>query len=303
MRIDVHVHTTLYGRTSEQGLLIAMGRAHIDKAVLLPIDMSSRQLEEKLRQPRFYRNFRDSYKFCGAGVSFKDFAQESKDLLDSGMTNEIVHDFCLRHPDKFVGFGSVNPSKEKREIARRMDEFIEWGFKGIKLIPTVQFFNPAGAKVEPIYEKAEENGLVVLTHTGCDPCAWEYPPLSEDGRPKYLDVVARRHPDLKIIAAHMGSYSAHYPGIWFEEMMQVMEKRDNVYADISALFKGDLLEGQKLLRKAIRRVGVKRILFGSDHPAVEGSSMRSAAMVIDESGIRGRKDIMGLNAARVLGLN
>ena len=52
---------------------------------------------------------------------------------------------------------------------------------------------------------------------------------AELGRPIYVDDVARRHPDLKMIMAHMG-----HP--WYEECIVVARKQPNVYCEVSAIF-------------------------------------------------------------------
>ena len=82
--------------------------------------------------------------------------------------------------------------------------------------------------------------------------------------------------------------------------MQLMEKHENVYTDISALSKEVLFGKMNLMEKPIQRIGDDRILFGSDYPVVDGYSMIDSAKTIDESSINGKHKIMGENAKNLL---
>jgi uncharacterized protein len=309
MRIDIHTHPLWRlgeeNLSSEEEFLNQMDVASIDRAVLLPIDTMPEQLDEALCTLEFSKNFKKSYelyiKNCEK-ISFEEFKQNNKHIVNLGLNNRLVYSLCLKHPDRFIGFGSVNPARSDKKITEYIDDFVKKGFKGIKLMPTIQFFNPNDNNHNHLYEKALENNLILLFHTSCDPEAWEYAPLSQNANPKYLDRVAREYPNLKIIAAHMGSYSYYNPGIWFEEMMKLMEKHSNVYTDIAALRRSQLFGKMNLLKKAIKRVGVERILFGSDYPAVEQYSMVDAANTIDKSMIYHKEKIMGENARRLLNI-
>lgn len=316
MRIDIHTHWEFDSKKYasekdfdkvERDFLNEMNRAKMDYTVLLPIDMEIKQFNERLRWAHFKRKFREAYEYelenSELDSSFEEYIRENREWFKMNWTNELVKKLCSRNPDRFIGFGSVNPCRGEKVIEEKIDEFVKQGFKGIKLIPTFQFFNPAEPRLDPIYQKAMENNLVVLIHTGCDPGAWDYPPFSEDANPEHIYFVASHYPDLKIVAAHMGSYWGYEPGIWFEEMMEVMFQRENIYTDIAALRKRDLFGRTKLLERAIKSLGgVERILFGSDHPVVERYPMHTAARTIDESDIKGKEKIMGENARKLLGL-
>ncbi len=309
MRIDIHTHPIFQfdgnTYTTEYRFLKEMDLSKMDKAVLLPIDTIPEQLDIALRDAKYYAKF---YRAFQQGQDYEpdqtysEFKRDTQKFLGMGATNEVVHDLCTRHPDRFIGFGSINPARPEKEIKESIDRFVEWGFKGIKLMPTLMFFNPEEDRMNVIYETSQDHGLVLLVHTGLDPGAWDYPPISEDANPKYLAKPAREYPDLKIIAAHMGSYSGITPGIWWEEMMQVMEKHPNIYTDIAALWKSTLFGKAQLLPKTIERVGSDRILFGSDYPMVYMYPTHTGATTIDKSNIKGKKMIMGENARILLNL-
>ena len=131
----------------------------------------------------------------------------------------------------------------------------ELGLRGIKLLPMYAGFRPNDATLDPLWRYAQENKLPVLLHTGTTfvsqaPIECTYPRL--------LDAVAIRHPEVKIVMAHLG-----HP---FEgECVAVIRKHPNVYADISALHYRPFQFYHSLM--LVQEYGVwDKLLFGSDFP-------------------------------------
>ena len=80
----------------------------------------------------------------------------------------------------------------------------------------------------------------------------------EWSRPILIDAVARRHPELKIIMAHLG-----HP--WEGETIAVIRKHPNVYADVSALhYRPWQFYHSMMLAQEYGATG--KLLFGSDYP-------------------------------------
>ncbi|MEX2706487.1 MAG: amidohydrolase family protein [Candidatus Freyrarchaeum guaymaensis] len=264
--IDIHVHPpdTLMdpappGFDSVEGELIArMDEAGVDKVALLAFDVDKNDIVKN--QDLFYRPVR--YIRNLGGGTFGSILIEMMSWFDRVFrSEEDIYKYVKRYPDRIIGFGSINPKRPEEEIREKLRKIREFGFKGIKLIPTFQFFNPASELLNPLYETAQKEKLVILTHTGCDPGLWEYPDFCEDAKPVHLAKVAEEYPRLNIIGAHLGSYSTEKPGIWFEEMMQVAEQYDNIYTDTSAV-------DPILVSRAVERIGADKILYGSDYPVV-----------------------------------
>ncbi len=135
------------------------------------------------------------------------------------------------------------------------------GAEGYKLYPPTGFL-PDDPAVFPFYEAVLEaqqfarRTLPVLVHTGCSYSGSRY------ARPVHLQEVAFRFPDLRLIAAHLGSP-------WTDEAVWVAGIHDNIYLDISAL--GDLFGWwpemhAEALGKAKRADMIDRVLYGSDWP-------------------------------------
>ena len=101
----------------------------------------------------------------------------------------------------------------------------------------------------------------------------------------------------------MGSYSALYPGIWFEEALEVAKKHANVYVDIAAVF------SKSLVKRAVKELGEDKVLFGSDYPAIGGYCDRLNGMVncvkwalTLNLPLSAKKKLMGENARRLLSI-
>jgi predicted TIM-barrel fold metal-dependent hydrolase len=272
--IDVHVHPidlTTHSFIPAGEIIEAMDIAGVDKAVLLALDLDEADFDKYITKEdlKIALEREPIYGYLDEEV----LREIGRRILKLSIPNEVVKVFLDRYPERFIGFGSINPNKGEDYIRGKIDEIREFNFKGLKFLPTIQFFNPEDEKMNLIYELAQRYGLIILMHTGCDPGPWELPYLSRNANPSYLDGVAGRYPDLKIIAAHMGSYSRLYPGIWFKEMMDVAKKHENIYMDISATF------NEFNLQFAIEEIGEGRILYGSDYPAIAGYCDREKGMV------------------------
>ena len=306
MIVDIHVHPFFH----ENEILNEMKRAGVDRAVLLgvdtdPSDVEKPEIKDKLRKRHLESRLGfGAFSFTPIEDEVKQFFQELINYYpEIKSSNQEIADLVKRNPSKFVGFGSVNPNKDEDYVEKKLREISSLGFKGIKMLPTLQLFSPLDNKnFERICEYCEKNKKVLLYHTGCDPGPWEIPELSEDANPRYLNpILERYHPT--IILAHTGSYSAYKPGIWFEEAFDLGRKFDNVHFDSAAV--STFIYSERILKRIREEVGLNRLLYGSDFPVVMGSSMEYEVNVIktceylteDE-----KRNILGLNAARILNL-
>lgn len=168
---------------------------------------------------------------------------------------------------------------------------------GVKVYPTLHFIRPNDPELEPVLDYLESEGLMLIVHTGCDPGLSELPAFCVHANPSYLDDVARRHRDLTIVAAHMGSYSYLMPGIYFAEALRLARSRDNVYLDTSAT----TLHQVKI---ALGRVGPEKLLYGSDYPYYAGLRMKDVVEAYLSSSLpdRVKEKILWENAASLLEL-
>jgi predicted TIM-barrel fold metal-dependent hydrolase len=298
--VDVHLHP--FALMTDSHLLMEMDKAGIDVAVLLALDVDPTSLDRPNIKEIIHNRLLDMYFF-----DVKKVTEELKVFLElARIDNEQVAGFVKRHPDRFVGFGSVDLSRSQAYVEEKIRELDRLNLKGIKLIPTLQFFNPVTVKknMEKLFEYCEKKRKVITYHTGCDPYIWEQPHFSQDANPKYLKSIVQGFQKVNVIVAHMGCYSAKVPGVWMDEALELGKENENVWFDIAAV--PYVVTYRNLVDKVRRTVGFDQVLFGSDYPAVGGgvvsiesmvAEIRSSKHITEEE----KKKILGLNAAKLLG--
>jgi len=168
--------------------------------------------------------------------------------------DRYVADYVAAHPDRLIGFLSVDPTQPGWQDEMRQGH-LELKMRGIKLLPMYAGFRPDDRMLDPLWEYATREQLPVLLHTGTTFVSQA--PL-ECTLPRHLDPVAARFPDVKIIMAHIGH---PYEG----EAVVVARKHPNVYCDLSALHYRPFQFYHSLM--LIQEYGVwNKLLFGSDYP-------------------------------------
>lgn len=138
--------------------------------------------------------------------------------------NEIVLELVQQYPDRFVGFIGADPHKKKRAV-REIYRMARAGLKGVMIAPWEHGLFSNDKKYYPIYEACIDLDIPIWIHTSLN---FSHVIPMEFGRPLILDRVAVMFPDLKIVAGHAG-----WP--WVTEMVAVMWRHANVYADISGI--------------------------------------------------------------------
>ncbi|HTF12391.1 MAG TPA: amidohydrolase family protein, partial [Asanoa sp.] len=167
--------------------------------------------------------------------------------------NEYVEQFCASTSTNTIGFMALDLSDA--DVLDQLADGIARGLRGIKLYPVLAHFDPRDPVHDPFFRAATEAGLIVLWHMGTTP--------SPEGRleltnPLLVDDVARRHPDLVQIIAHLG-----HP--WQRETIVVLRKSRNVFGDVSASWARPL-DGFMALVRAQEWGVTQKLLFGSDYP-------------------------------------
>jgi len=167
--------------------------------------------------------------------------------------HEHVAEFCAATRTPTIGFMALDLSDD--DVIDRLHHGRELGLQGIKLYPTLANVDPRDPHHDRFYTEVAELGLPLLWHMGTSPASQANLEVSQPG---VIDHVARRHPDVVHIMAHMA-----HP--WQREAMIVLRKQPNVYADVSGQW-SRTLEGYMAMRRAIEWRVTDRLLFGSDYP-------------------------------------
>jgi predicted TIM-barrel fold metal-dependent hydrolase len=304
--IDIHIHPFVH----ETQILDEIKRANVDYAVLLGVDANPSDVEKPEIRTRLRQRHLESMLDFRASRSMpieEEIKRYFQELIsyypELKSSNQEIADLVKGHPDKFIGFGSVNPNGDEQYVEAKLSEISALGLKGIKMLPTLQLFSPVeNENFMKICEYCEKNKKILLYHTGCDPGPWEIPELSEDANPKYLRPVLESCKPT-VVLAHTGSYSAQRPGIWFEEAFDLGKNFDNIYFDSAAV--SSFIYSEKIVKRIRDEVGLDRLLYGSDYPVVWGSTIEYEVNVIKtcEHLNEDEKDsVLGLNAAKILNL-
>jgi predicted TIM-barrel fold metal-dependent hydrolase len=155
--------------------------------------------------------------------------------------NAAVFEATQQYPDRLIGYGRVNPNwgeAAQRELRRCFDEY---GFKGVKLDPDWENFNPNDKKlVHPLMEIAAAHGAPVLFHSGFIPA-----------QPALFWDLALAFPKVPIVLAHMSQRLTN-------DAVILAQRVPNIYLDTS--------DHMYMLGQYVRQLGVERFVFGSNLP-------------------------------------
>ncbi len=236
MLIDVHSHYWEYPEHFSDDFKSQAARARGDGVA---VDLTVR-----------WEEYHAGAKEAGKTVVFGGKAH----LSGLWVPDRVVANYVARHPDKLIGFLSLDPSRPGWQ-----DEMIEGHqdlkLKGIKLLPMYAGFYPNDRRFDYLWEYATKHGLPVLLHTGTTFVAQA---VLDCTVPRLIDEVASRFPDVKIVMAHL---SHPYEG----ECVVTIRKHPNVYADCSALHYRPYQLYHSLM--LLQEYGVwHKLLFGSDYP-------------------------------------
>jgi uncharacterized protein len=161
--------------------------------------------------------------------------------------NDALLALQRQHPDRIRGYVCVNPNytaHARAEIVRCLDA----GLIGIKLAASRRADDPL---LDPIAALALERRVPVLQHI------WQHRrrdwPGQEASDATELCTLARRHPEVAFILAHIGG-----GGDWLHSLHAVRDV-PNVYVDLS----GSGVDGG-MLEACLESVGVGRLLWGTD---------------------------------------
>jgi predicted TIM-barrel fold metal-dependent hydrolase len=206
--------------------------------------------------------------------------------------NDWLAGLSGRFPGALMGFGSVDPYGE--DATREIERCVDLGLKGLKFHPTMQQFDPADRRFYPIWEKAEQRGLICLFHTGTCGIGAGTPGAGGTkirySHPAFLDAVGADFPGLTLVAAHFG-----WP--WFLECLAIALHKSNVYIELSGW------APKYLPPEVVREIGKRlngQTLFGSDYPFI---SLDRWFEEFESLGLpeEARRQILVGNASRLLG--
>ena len=207
MIIDTHVWLSKPEHWGEDNAMddamIAAGWTEIGKKTGLVQGMSGEQMVARMDE---------------AGVDVAVCHSQKVPDRNINIPAEFVAAEVAKFPDRLIGMGGVDLLGGLPSL-REMEEIIDMGLIGMKMVPSPGYGIPLNdPRIMPIYEKAEELGMLIQVHTG-----WSGYGLLKQQHPLLLDEVSVRFPDLKLLVVHAGEN-------YYEEVVMMMLKNRNMYA-------------------------------------------------------------------------
>jgi len=281
MIIDIHTHPGFLNEISKDPERVSFRRKHFGlyKQHIWPAELFVQQLD-------------------AAGIDKAVLLPEDLTVLygDTVVSNEEIKKLTSLYPDRFIGFASVDPSREDAI------DVVEYAFSdlklsGLKLNPSAQHFYPNDKKMQPIYEKCIKYKKPIIFHCGM---SWEPDAPSKYSQPLIFEDIALANPELKLCLAHFG-----WP--WVQDVAMLILKYPNLYADTALLYFDSPIEFFKqtfecqLGKYWLDRSLSEKVMFGSNYPRIEQARMRKA---VESLNLRPSSlaNVLGGNAIKFLGM-
>lgn len=142
--------------------------------------------------------------------------------------------------DRFIPCAYINPTVytavNELEVAVKT-----FGFKGMKLMPTIHRYNIDSNLVDPVMSKCHELEIPVTIHSS-----------GEGGYPYLISKLANRFPEVPIIMDHSGYR-------YFQrQALQAGKENDNLYFGTSCVIEPTYID------RIAQEIGVDKIIYGSN---------------------------------------
>lgn len=184
-------------------------------------------------------------------------------------SNEDVAKLYEKHPDVIIPFFSINPKRP--DALELIEKYYALGFKGAKFLQNYWGVDTREERYRPYFEKLAQLDLPLIVHIGSESSVHSYATCES--------IEMLRHPlevGVKVICAHMAlSYEPSHifkallrNSKYFNEeyftLIAMLEKYDNLYADISALLTP--VRAKVLPHLSQQSQIHHKLLYGSDFP-------------------------------------
>jgi aminocarboxymuconate-semialdehyde decarboxylase len=240
-------------------------------------------------------------------------------LATARVINDNLADICAKHPERFVGLGTVPFQAPEQAVAELNRLHKSLGLRGIEIATNVAGADLSEERFRPIFARCEELGLTVFMHPTGFPEASRFRDhylTNVIGNP--LDTTVAVHhlifggvlhqlPNLKLVVAHGGGYLPAYSGRIDHgasarpDTCEHLRHMPTTY--LKRLYFDALVYTHHQLQYLVDLYGVDHILVGTDYPADMGEidpvGFIERAPGLDDTE---RRAILGRNAARLLNI-
>jgi aminocarboxymuconate-semialdehyde decarboxylase len=240
-------------------------------------------------------------------------------IATARVINDNIAEICGRHPDRFVGLGTVPFQAPELAVAELDRLHKSLGLRGIEIATNVAGEDLSDPKFRPIFARAEDLGLTLFMHPTGFPEAGRFRdhyftnvignPLDTTVAVHHLIFggVLHQHPNLKLVLAHGGGYLPAYSGridhaaAARPDTCEHLRHMPTQY--LKRLYFDSLVFTHHQLQYLVEQYGADHVLVATDYPA----DMGEVDPIGFIEGARGLDDveraaILGRNAARLLGI-
>jgi predicted TIM-barrel fold metal-dependent hydrolase len=193
--------------------------------------------------------------------------------------NRELHEALAAFParERFIPCAYSNPNLY--DAAQELETAVEsYGFRGMKLMPSIHRYNVDSKVTCPVMEKAQDLGIPVTIHSSGD-----------GGYPHLISRLAGEHPEVPIIMDHSGYR------YFQEEAIEAGKLHDNIYYGLSLVVEPAYID------RIAEEVGPDKLIFGSN---AAGGIPQIGLMVFEYTDLteEEKKLAKGKNLARLLNL-
>jgi aminocarboxymuconate-semialdehyde decarboxylase len=229
--------------------------------------------------------------------------------------NDHVAETVARKPDRLIGLGSV-PLQDARLAAGEMERAVRTlGLKGIVIASRVNETELGDKSLRPFWQSAQALGVPIFIHPAGnpDPRLSRHSMVISLGQPLeeayaqcslIYDGVMDEFPRLRVAFAHGGGFIPYYAGRF--DWMYRRGTTKGIKTDFSTYLRSFYYESvvfdPDLLERLADKVDASHLMLGTDYPFGEWKPVefvQSAAKIPETM----RRDILGANAARFLGID
>ena len=158
--------------------------------------------------------------------------------------NDLVHAAMLEFPGVVMGYAFINPKAPDAydEIDRCLGDY---KMNGVKFHPWKHgYYSDNCPQIDGILTAIEKYGVHIQVHVGTSPLCTPFPWIE----------YAKAHPKLRVLFTHMGCREFGYSTI------EAVRDLQNIWLETSCQME------YPNLKKAVREIDSKRIVFGTDWP-------------------------------------
>jgi aminocarboxymuconate-semialdehyde decarboxylase len=232
--------------------------------------------------------------------------------------NEAIQAVVKKHPDRFIGFGSV-PLQSVTDSIAIAEEAKSMGLKGLEIGNAVGDKPLDDPSFEPFFEAAQKLDMLLFVHPlegGLDADDPLSPILGNVLQFTFRTTMMvermiikgmfEKYPNLRLCLSHGGGLLAF--NIWRldhsyslrADLQKAIPNKPSAY--LKKLYFDTIVHSVAALQYLVQVVGAERVVIGTDYPMAMGDFDSVAKVMQLELSDAQRGQILGANAARALNL-